>query len=84
MIVSLPEDAADTIWRSIDLLILALKPYFDKVYKKRLVGEEDNGRWTLCKAACFIKMGFLGAIVLCPFFVLAAACRAFLFVGALV
>ena len=30
MIVSLPEDAADTICRSIDLLILALKSYLDE------------------------------------------------------
>jgi len=64
MIVSLPEDAADTICCSIDLLILTVKFF--------------------CKAACFIKMSFLGGIVLCPFFVLAAACRAFRFVDALV
>ena len=31
IIVSLPEDAADTIWRSIDLLILAVKSYLDEV-----------------------------------------------------
>jgi hypothetical protein len=31
MMVSLPEDAADTIWRSIELLILAVKSYLDAV-----------------------------------------------------
>jgi len=36
MIVNLPEDAADTICRSIDLLILAVKSYSDEVGQKGL------------------------------------------------
>jgi len=53
MIVNFPEDAAWTIDRSIDLLILAVSDCFTE--------------------ACFTSAAFLGAICLCPFFVLAAA-----------
>lgn len=70
IIVNFPEDAAETICCSMDLLIFALRSC--ELLLKHLVPPYIYIP-TLCTEACFTSAGFLGAIYFLPFFKFVAA-----------
>ena len=73
MIVNFPEDAAETIWLSIDLLILAVSDCIQSQHHSLQGSKGSRKERTFFIAACFNRTVFFGAICRWPLFVLAAA-----------
>lgn len=75
IIVSFPDEAADTICCSTDLFILALSAYVTNQYvcQEGKIVPRGGGPLALCMDACLMAEAFFGATVRRPFFVLAAA-----------
>lgn len=71
IIVNFPEDAAETICCSIDLLIFALRSW--ERFLQLSIQPPGRNTATLWTEACFTSAGFLGAIYFLPFFKFVAA-----------